>query len=242
MIINNINNISKSKTKLHLPSIASESVMLGVLLAIVGGFLDAYTFIGKGGVFANAQTGNIVLVGIDIFNRNWSETLVHILPVFAFIVGVIVSEIVRKNSITFFTSKWEHSVLIFEILILLIIGFLPDNTPNNVITVSISFVASLQYCSFKKLVDQPFATTMCTGNLRSASQAAYTAFTEKDRESAIKSIRYFSVILSFLLGAFLGGLLTFYIGNQAVWAVDILLILTFILLEINESVTSSSSK
>lgn len=35
----------------------------GLLLAGVGGFLDAYTFVGYGGVFANAQTGNIVLFG-----------------------------------------------------------------------------------------------------------------------------------------------------------------------------------
>jgi uncharacterized membrane protein YoaK (UPF0700 family) len=28
-------------------------------LACVGGFLDAYTFVGYNGVFANAQTGNV---------------------------------------------------------------------------------------------------------------------------------------------------------------------------------------
>ena len=35
-----------------------------MLLAGVGGFLDAYTFVGYHGVFANAQTGNIVLLGV----------------------------------------------------------------------------------------------------------------------------------------------------------------------------------
>ena len=43
---------------------ASESYIVGVLLAIAGGFLDVYTYISRGGVFANAQTGNIVLLGI----------------------------------------------------------------------------------------------------------------------------------------------------------------------------------
>ena len=37
----------------------SESFPIGVLLALTGGFLDAYTYVSRGGVFANAQTGSI---------------------------------------------------------------------------------------------------------------------------------------------------------------------------------------
>ena len=42
----------------------SENFILGIMLALTGGFLDAYTYITRGGVFANAQTGNIVLMAI----------------------------------------------------------------------------------------------------------------------------------------------------------------------------------
>ena len=44
----------------------SENFILGIMLALTGGFLDAYTYITRGGVFANAQTGNIVLMGINL--------------------------------------------------------------------------------------------------------------------------------------------------------------------------------
>jgi uncharacterized membrane protein YoaK (UPF0700 family) len=37
--------------------IRSERLNQALLLAAAGGFLDAYTFVGYGGVFANAQTG-----------------------------------------------------------------------------------------------------------------------------------------------------------------------------------------
>lgn len=43
---------------------ASESLRLGLLLAVVGGFLEAYTFLSRGGVFANCETGNLVLLGL----------------------------------------------------------------------------------------------------------------------------------------------------------------------------------
>ena len=38
----------------------SESFLVGALLAVSGGFLDAYTYLCRGGVFANAQTGNMI--------------------------------------------------------------------------------------------------------------------------------------------------------------------------------------
>ena len=36
-----------------------------MLLTAVGGFLDAFTFV-QHGVFANAQTGNVVLFTVDL--------------------------------------------------------------------------------------------------------------------------------------------------------------------------------
>ena len=44
----------------------SETYRVGILLAAAGGFLDAYTFLCRGHVFANAQTGNIVLFGVSL--------------------------------------------------------------------------------------------------------------------------------------------------------------------------------
>lgn len=40
----------------------SESFLLGALLALSGGLQDAYTYTVRDHVFANAQTGNIVLM------------------------------------------------------------------------------------------------------------------------------------------------------------------------------------
>lgn len=234
MLIKDITVMHKNKSKVHMPNTTSESIHLGILLALVGGLLDAYTFIGRGGVFANAQTGNIVLVGIAALKRDWMETLIQALPIFAFIVGVVVSETLNKTSSTSRIKNSERAILILEIVLLFIIGFIPNNVSNVLVNVTISFVASLQTSTFRKLVDSPYATTMCTGNLRSASQAAYIAFTKKDPESAIISLRYFIVIFAFLLGAFLGGFLTLSVGAKAVWAAVIILICSLILLNTDD--------
>lgn len=211
-----------------------ESVPFGMLLAIVGGFLDAYTFVGRGGVFANAQTGNIVLFGIYASKRNWGQALVHVPPILACVLGVIVLEWLKSNSSRLFMLDWTRTVLILEIIVFFIIGFIPNTIPDIIVTVTISFVASIQVASFRKLVDSPYTTTMSTGNLRSASQAVYKAFTQKDHEAAMRAIRYFIIIISFMSGAFLGGLLTLIIGVKAIWCTVIILFCDVILFNIGE--------
>lgn len=225
----------KNENKINFKKVTSESVELGILLAIVGGFLDAYTFIGRGGVFANAQTGNVVLMGIEAATGEWEEAILHAVPILAFVIGVIVAEMLKKPSMRLFVPDAERAVLILEIAVLFIIGFIPYTSPNILVTVAISFVSAVQVSSFRKLVGSTYNTTMITGNLRSAIQEVYTAVTKKDNESALQAVRFSTINLSFLAGAIFGGLLTSFIGVRAVWAAVIVLICSVILFGIDES-------
>lgn len=236
-----INSVEKQKIRLYLPHIKPESLFLGIILAIVGGFLDAYTYIGRGGIFANAQTGNLVLVAVEAVDQNYKLALIKSLPIFAFIIGVLFSETVNKNSSNFLTRHHYRTILIIEIILLFIVGFMPYGNWDMVVTTAISFVASLQYSTFKKLVDSPYASTMCTGNLRSASMALHTAFTKKDHAAGVKSLRYFTIVIFFILGAFFGGFVTSHIGAKAVWVSIILLIFCLISLHIERDDTTSKS-
>lgn len=212
----------------------SESVPFCMLLAIVGGFLDAYTFVGRGGVFCNAQTGNIVLLGVYLATGKQQLALSHIPPIIAFVIGVFLAEAIKKNQSQIHYMDWKRIVLILETTVLFIIGLLPASVPNVIVTATVSLVASIQVSSFRKLVDSQFNTTMSTGNLRSASQALYLAVTHKDEDAAIRSIRYFAVILSFFSGALLGGIITSLVGIKAVWSTIVLLIFAAVLIDIEE--------
>ncbi|MBN1066907.1 DUF1275 domain-containing protein [Clostridium botulinum] len=224
-------NINMCKNK-HVNT--SESVHLGILLAIVGGFLDAYTFVCRGGVFANAETGNIVLVGVEVTKGNFKGAVMAFLPILAFIIGVIVAERINEFESCIVVVDSHRAILIIEMLVLFIIGFVPTTIPNIFVTTTISFVSSVQISSFRKLVDSPYSTTMCTGNLRSASQAAYMAFRKKDKTYTIKSIRYCIIIISFLVGACLGGVSTLKIGVRSVWISVIVLLCAILLFTIDE--------
>ena len=59
------------KTKHH--GQMSESFLTAVFLSLSGGLQDAYTYLFRGKVFANAQTGNIVLLSANIMDGRWDK-------------------------------------------------------------------------------------------------------------------------------------------------------------------------
>ena len=69
-----------------------ETFRVAALLAVVGGFLDAYTYILRGGVFANAQTGNIVLLGVHMADKDYRQALYYVVPIIAFSLGVVLTK------------------------------------------------------------------------------------------------------------------------------------------------------
>lgn len=181
----------------------SESFGLAILLAIVGGFLDAYTYCCRDQVFANAQTGNIVRVGITLANGEYMKTLRYTIPILAFIAGVLVAMYMRNHYNTKF--HWRQIVLFFEAIIIVVVGFVPMNNIFNILTnIMISFLCAMQAESFRKVLGKPFSSTMCTGNLRSASECLYHVLTQKDHHLLINMLHYIFIIIAFVSGAFIG--------------------------------------
>lgn len=78
------------KTKHH--GQMSESFLTAVFLSLSGGLQDAYTYLFRGKVFANAQTGNIVLLSTNIMDGRWDKVLHYLVPLCAFALGVLAAE------------------------------------------------------------------------------------------------------------------------------------------------------
>lgn len=179
-----------------------EKLEIGLLLAIVGGFLDAYSYLCYGGVFANAQTGNMVLLGVSLINGDFINFFHYLIPIFAFSLGILITEyLLKKLSGIFYV--W---VLVTEIIILFVIAFLPDDMPDVIITAAISFMCSIQIGSFRKICGAPYTSTMCTGNLRSAMGLLYTFISQHNNEALVQSLRYLAIILFFCIGATIGAI------------------------------------
>lgn len=186
----------------------SESFELGILLAIVGGYLDAYTYLSRGHIFANAQTGNIVLLGIQLADGHFLTALSYFIPILAFASGVLVVEVIQTRLKQYEKLHWRQITIAIEFFILLIASFAPSGKWDTAVNVSVSFVCAMQVESFRKLSGDTFATTMCTGNLRSATEQLYRHMQSKNPSEKRRSLRYYGIILFFIIGAVLGTLFT----------------------------------
>lgn len=207
----------------------SERYRIGLILAVVGGFLDAYTYVCRGKVFANAQTGNIVLFGISLIEKRWWSAFEYFMPIVAFIIGVLISEFVREK----YNKKnfhWRQSILLLEILILVGVGFIPLGKYDIIANVLISFVCSLQVEAFRKFRGNAYASTMCTGNLRSASDLLYKFMRDNKRDTLKKSDLYFGIIIFFIIGGIIGAELTKIFLEKAVLFSSIGLVIVFFML------------
>ena len=211
----------------------SESLLLGGLLAIAGGFFDAYTYLCRGGVFANAQTGNIVLFGLKLAEGEWQRVLTYLLPILAFAFGVVAAELVKRRGKRKGKSDaalhWRQVIVIAEIILLAVVAFLPQQM-NMAVNTVISFVCAMQVETFRKVRGSAFATTMCTGNLRSGTEQLMIWRQTGERTAARKARHYYAIILFFICGAALGARLTEALGERALLLTCAPLLAVFVLM------------
>ncbi len=65
----------------------SDTFTNAIFLTLSGGFQDAYTYLCRGKVFANAQTGNIVLMSTHFFEGEFGLILHYLIPVISLYSG-----------------------------------------------------------------------------------------------------------------------------------------------------------
>ena len=206
----------------------SESIELGILLALSGGFMDAYSYIGRGGVFANAQTGNMLLLGVHLSEGDIPDAIRYLCPVLAFTFGIALSDIVR-NLGKGGHLHWRQISVVTEAIILAIVSFFPQS--HNLLANSLTSLAcGIQVETFRKIHGNGIATTMCIGNLRSGTQNIYTFFQTKKRDSLAKGLLYYGIILCFICGAIIGNQCIKYLHERAILVSSALLLLSFIMM------------
>lgn len=194
----------------------SEAFLNSAFLALSGGFQDAYTYNVRDEVFSNAQTGNVVLMSQHLMAGQWMNGIKYIFPLIAFALGVWVAEKIQGRYRYAKKLHWRQGVLLAEILILFVVGFMPENL-NMLATTLVSFACAMQVQTFRKVNGYSYASTMCIGNLRSGTAAMSSYFREKKPKQLEQAMYYFGIIFCFAVGAGLGGNLSLAYGYKMIW-------------------------
>lgn len=216
----------------------SDTSLVMIFLTLSGGLQDAYSYFVRDKVFANAQTGNFVLMAMDFFTGKFHEGEKYILPIFAFGMGILVAEQIQGRILNAGRLHWRQFVLLLEILILGIVGFIPISPILNQFANALtSFACAMQIQAFRKVNGHLYASTMCIGNTRSGMEALSAYFRLKDKALLRKAGQYFLIIFVFFIGAGIGSLLCVLTGEKdryVIWGTCFFLWISFLLMLIKE--------
>jgi uncharacterized membrane protein YoaK (UPF0700 family) len=212
----------------------TRSLWFALLLTLANGFLDAHTYLARGGVFANVQTANVIFGAIDTSKREWVLALAHLWPLLAFIAGVGLASFIKAGRVERIVPKPLRWTMAVQAVALAIIGFVPASVPHSYVTVPISFLAAMQIGLFRNIGELVYLPVATTGNLMRFVEAGYDGFVEKHAESRRAFGVYGSLILAFAVGALIGAIASRAWGVHAIWLPAGFLAITLCLFIIDE--------
>lgn len=184
--------------------------------------MDAYSYLYCEGVFAYAQTGNILLFCINMVRGEFLQSLSYLWPILAFMAGTAVAFLLERLHKGWkpFLHKWR--TLTLEIVILIAVAFVADYN-HLIATAMISFICGMQLESFPSFLSIRVATTMCIGNLRSVVHHGMECAVGNAKGNGVQLLLFGVALTSFTLGAALGNFLVALWGAYAIFASCVLL-------------------
>jgi uncharacterized membrane protein YoaK (UPF0700 family) len=195
----------------------TRSLWFALLLTLANGFLDAHTYLARGGVFANVQTANVIFGAIDTSQRRFALALAHVWPLLAFIAGVALASHIKSGRVERFLPRPLVWTMAIQALALAVIGFVPPSVPHSYVTVPISFLAAVQIGLFRNIGDLVYLPVATTGNLMRFVEAGYDGFVEKHAASRRAFGVYGALIVAFGMGALIGAFASRAWGVHAIW-------------------------
>ena len=198
----------------------SEQLHLAMLLSVLGGIMDGYSYSVRGGVFATGQTGNLIIFAYRLVHGQYDRAFRAFVPILGFWLGIfaaqlILNHVAMKNGEN---RRLKSKILFLEAAVLFGIGFVPDSVLDIIPNSITSLLAAMQFSSFRKFEDElAYASVFCTGNMRSCAELYYKGIFEKDRAATKRAVQYSCILLSFLTGAVIAMIVGEAIGEKGIW-------------------------
>ncbi len=202
-------------------------------LILVSGFWGAFTYLLRGNVFCNAQTGNVVLLGLAIGSGEVKQAIYYLIPISAYLAGAFISELLPNPVKHKLMIRWDTMLIGIEAFTVIVLGFIPDSYPVQISQVAINFIASMQFATFRQAQGTPMATTFATNHIRQIGIGLAKELLHRnsdDKSHRVKLKKHFLMLSFFLLGAVIGTVFCNLFGGHAIWITAAPLIILFFMM------------
>lgn len=191
------------------------------LVTMAGGSTDAWVYLAHGHVFANAQSGNVVLMGIALAGGDVASAAMHLPSLLAFAAGALASRLSgqflkrrRLNS--------RNVRLGLACVMLVALGLFAYRMPDPVVTACAGFIAGVQITSLSHIGSWSFNTGMTTGNLLAGVSALAKGLTGFEEEWP-HAVAMLVLCFAFAAGAAAGAWLAPRLGGAMLLPVAVLI-------------------
>lgn len=199
-----------SKRAADPPVRREETLLVALLLAGAGGYIDTYTWI-EHHVLANAQTANLVFLWVNATAGKFREAFHYVPSLAAFGIGVVVASWLRRVA----GNRTAQISLMVEIAMLVVVSILHRRVPAVAGTLGISMVAAMQTSIFTRVEGSVYSSVMITGNFRQAIEGAFAVVAGDAQAGVIrKSCIFMAVCAAFGTGAAAGAFITERVPNH----------------------------
>ncbi|WP_412989605.1 YoaK family protein [Pediococcus siamensis] len=127
---------------------AYQQLYFGAFLAAIAGGLDAYTYLEHGGVFAGLQTGNLILLGVNLSQGHFAKVGYYLIALLAFGLGTIfirhVQHAFKQNY-----GRRAYFVLGYEFVLMVLVAMISSNAPDVLTVILLAITAAAQLQEFR---------------------------------------------------------------------------------------------
>lgn len=199
-----------------VPYLTCERWDIFFLLMLTAGIYGAYTYILRGGVFSNAQTGNLLQVGIHLAYGEWKKAAYYLIPFGGYVFGTLVSEWLPSPLKRRMAIRWDTLLVFIEIAVVVVLGFLPLSLPCQMAQITINCLCAMQFNTFRQMEGIPMATTFCTNHVRQCGISLTKWLRERDTQWAVRLWKHLSLLFAFVAGVAVSAVACRLLGGYAI--------------------------
>ena len=176
----------------------SRSKFFACLLTFCAGFVDAYTFIERGGTLVAGQTGNVVFLSVELINHEAREIEVKLATMLAFMLGIFLMTVFQN---LFEKSWWRLSSIVPPL----------------------GFCMGLVATAFGEVDGIAYNNSFMTGNLKKTMVAFGTYVRTKKIPYLEEGLFFVALLASFVTGAIVSTYLIQFWYLRTIWLVSLIL-------------------
>lgn len=207
-----------------------ESFLFIVALTMIGGFMNAYTYVLHDGYLSTMNTGNMARMGIAITELRFSDASSYLMSIFANAFGAMLAFITRKVFADNLPKFWQRKCLVAEIIIFCIVGLLPLTLPHWIVNCTISIMAGFQLASFTSWEGNVVSTTIASGNVRLMGEYLGDMVLSPNMKNLRKFLLFVLITASFIMGVIIGALTSRALSQYSIY-IPVLVITAMLLID-----------